>query len=77
MRFLRSHKEVPEDRRNAVVALGNFDGIHQGHQAVLREAGEIARDLDTMLGALVFEPHPRVFFRPETPAFRLTWKSVV
>jgi riboflavin kinase / FMN adenylyltransferase len=75
MRFLRSHKEVPEECRNAVVALGNFDGIHQGHQAVLREAGKIAHDLDTLLGVLVFEPHPRIFFRPETSAFRLTLMS--
>ena len=75
MRVLRNYKDVPEDCRNAVVALGNFDGVHRGHQSVLAMAQEIARDLKAPLGVLVFEPHPRVFFQPETPAFRLTLLS--
>jgi riboflavin kinase/FMN adenylyltransferase len=75
MRVLRNYKDVPEDCRNAVVALGNFDGVHRGHQSVLAMAREIARDLKVPLGVLVFEPHPRVFFQPETPAFRLTLLS--
>ncbi len=54
--------------RGASVAIGNFDGVHLGHQAVL----EIARDWgDAPLGVLTFEPHPREFFAPTAPAFRL------
>lgn len=58
--------------RGAVVALGNFDGVHLGHQAVIRQAAEIARSRKAPLAVLTFEPHPRSFFRPQDPPFRLT-----
>ena len=55
--------------RGASVAIGNFDGVHLGHQAVM----DIARDWgNAPLGILTFEPHPREFFAPNAPAFRLT-----
>ncbi len=60
------------DDRGAVVAVGNFDGVHRGHQAVLERAGAIATDLGTKCMALSFEPHPRTLFRPQSPVFRLT-----
>ena len=52
--------------RGASAALGNFDGIHLGHQAVINLARNPAP-----LGVVTFEPHPRQFFAPQTPAFRL------
>jgi riboflavin kinase/FMN adenylyltransferase len=72
MRLFRHHTEVPVEARGAVVALGNFDGVHRGHQAVIGEAARIARDLGTTLAVLTFEPHPREFFAPGRPSFRLT-----
>jgi riboflavin kinase / FMN adenylyltransferase len=61
---------VPPEARGATVALGNFDGVHLGHAAVLRTA-HAARP-DAPLAVLTFEPHPREFFRPEDPPFRLS-----
>jgi riboflavin kinase/FMN adenylyltransferase len=61
---------VPEALRGAAVALGNFDGVHLGHAAVLRAAHAARPDLP--LAVLTFEPHPREHFRPEDPPFRLT-----
>ncbi|MDF2994833.1 MAG: riboflavin biosynthesis protein RibF [Xanthobacteraceae bacterium] len=63
---------VPDDLRGAVVAIGNFDGVHRGHRAVIGTAIEQARSLDCPALALTFEPHPRAFFRPDEPLFRLT-----
>jgi riboflavin kinase/FMN adenylyltransferase len=56
----------------AVVAIGNFDGVHRGHRAVIGAALERARALSRPAAALTFEPHPRAFFRPQEPLFRLT-----
>jgi riboflavin kinase / FMN adenylyltransferase len=58
--------------RGAVVALGNFDGVHRGHRAVIGTALARAHALGRPAAALTFEPHPRAFFRPEEPLFRLT-----
>lgn len=54
-----------------MVALGNFDGVHRGHQAVLTRAAQMADGLGVPLAACVFSPHPRRFFAPDKPAFRL------
>ncbi len=56
----------------AVVAIGNFDGVHRGHKAVIAVAQERARALGRPAAALTFEPHPRTFFHPDEPLFRLT-----
>ncbi|HEY4253506.1 MAG TPA: bifunctional riboflavin kinase/FAD synthetase [Roseomonas sp.] len=61
---------VPEAARGGTVALGNFDGVHLGHRAVLRAAHAARPDLP--LAVLTFEPHPREHFRPDDPPFRLT-----
>lgn len=53
--------------KGASVAMGNFDGIHLGHQSVIRQASRPG----TPLGLITFEPHPRQFFAPQSPAFRL------
>ena len=60
----------PAALRGCTVALGNFDGVHLGHAAVLRAAHAARPDLP--LAALTFEPHPREHFRPDDPPFRLT-----
>ena len=58
--------------RGAVVAMGNFDGVHLGHRAVIAAAMEMGRAHGRPALALTFEPHPRRFFSPNTPQFRLT-----
>jgi riboflavin kinase/FMN adenylyltransferase len=63
-------RHIPKEARGASVALGNFDGVHLGHRAVLRAAHAARPDLP--LAALTFEPHPREHFRPDDPPFRLT-----
>jgi riboflavin kinase / FMN adenylyltransferase len=58
--------------RGAVVAMGNFDGVHLGHRAVIEAALQMARVHGRPALAVTFEPHPRSFFSPNTPQFRLT-----
>jgi riboflavin kinase/FMN adenylyltransferase len=70
MRIFRDWRGLPAPARGATVALGNFDGVHRGHAAVLR-AARAARPKAT-LAVLTFEPHPRELFRPDDPPFRLT-----
>jgi riboflavin kinase/FMN adenylyltransferase len=72
MRILRHYRNPPPEAKGAVVALGNFDGVHRGHQALIAEAGRIAKQTAHPLSALVFEPYPREFFRPGDVPFRLT-----
>src|SRR5918993_2877715 len=69
-RIVQGWRELPEALRGASVALGNMDGVHLGHAAVLR-AAHAARP-GAALAALTFEPHPREHFRPDDPPFRLT-----
>jgi len=63
---------LPEVMRGGVLAIGNFDGVHSGHQAVISQALEIARQQEKTCYVLSFEPHPRAFFQPDVPVFRLT-----
>src|SRR3981081_2191310 len=58
--------------KGAVVAMGNFDGVHLGHRAVITAALQMARAQGRPALAVTFEPHPRSFFSPNTPQFRLT-----
>jgi riboflavin kinase / FMN adenylyltransferase len=71
MEAIGPNMTIPEDARGAAIALGNFDGVHLGHQAVIASARAVADDQDIALGAAVFEPHPRRFFKPDLPPFRL------
>lgn len=57
--------------KGAVIALGNFDGLHRGHQAVIAQARTIANDLSAPLGIGLFRPHPFRFFKPDAEPFRL------
>ena len=72
MRILRHPAALEAADRGAVVAIGNFDGVHLGHQLVIRRAGEIARAAGAPLAVLTFEPHPYHVFNPAVPPFRLT-----
>src|SRR6202453_1112283 len=56
----------------AVVAIGNFDGVHRGHGAVIGAAMKRAKALGQPAAVMTFEPHPRAFFKPDEPLFRLT-----
>lgn len=69
MRIIRDYNFVDAADRGASIAIGNFDGVHKGHQAVM----QTARDATTNapLGILTFEPHPRAYFAPHAPHFRL------
>ncbi|MEE9544339.1 MAG: riboflavin biosynthesis protein RibF, partial [Rhodospirillales bacterium] len=57
MRIFRHFEALPAEARGAVAAIGNFDGVHRGHQAVIAEAGHIARAAAVPLAVLTFEPH--------------------
>lgn len=72
MRLFRHFERIPPAGRGAVVAIGNFDGVHRGHQAVIDAARAQAAALDAPLGVLTFEPHPRRVFQPDQEPFRLT-----
>ncbi len=72
MDILRSYADLPASAKGAVVALGNFDGVHRGHQAVIAAARSLATDMGAPLAAMVFDPHPRRIFRPDDPPFLLT-----
>ncbi|NOX82630.1 MAG: bifunctional riboflavin kinase/FAD synthetase [Alphaproteobacteria bacterium] len=60
------------DGASVIAAIGNFDGVHLGHQYLLGEAARFAVAQDARLGVVLFEPHPRRYFRPDDAAFLLT-----
>lgn len=72
MERLFSSAPVPAHLRGAVMALGNFDGFHAGHQAVVGRAITYARAQGRPVIVATFDPHPMRLFRPDTPPFRLT-----
>lgn len=71
MRIIRDYSYVTDADRGASVAIGNFDGVHIGHRAVIDLARRAAESLGAPLGILTFEPHPREYFAPDAPPFRL------
>ncbi len=72
MERLTSIGGVPAHLRGGIIALGNFDGFHLGHQAVVARARAMAAPEGRPVIIGTFDPHPARFFRPDTPAFRLT-----
>ncbi len=68
--------EITDKHHGAVIAIGNFDGVHLGHKALLDEAGKLAKEQDKPFGVLTFEPHPRSLFRPDDPPFRISPKAL-
>lgn len=71
MRVYLDHKNLTQDDRGASIAIGNFDGVHLGHQAVIQQARRAADTLSCPLGIVTFEPHPREYFKPDAAPFRL------
>lgn len=71
MQIIRDAQFIDPSDRGAAAAIGNFDGVHLGHQSVLDIARSIAESTDTPLGVMTFEPHPRAFFAPKSTPFRL------
>lgn len=69
MRIIRDYQFVRPEDRGATAAIGNFDGVHIGHHAVIEQARKAVPDAP--LGVLTFEPHPRQHFAPDAPPFRL------
>jgi riboflavin kinase/FMN adenylyltransferase len=72
MRWLDHRDPMPEPLRGAIIALGNFDGFHLGHQAVAGEAIRWAQAEGRPSIIATFDPHPVRFFKPDVPPFRLT-----
>ena len=71
MQIIRDYQFANPNARGASVAIGNFDGVHLGHRAVIDIARGHATDLNCPLGVMTFEPHPRQYFAPAAPSFRL------
>ncbi len=71
MKRIQDYRGLAPDDRGAAVAMGNFDGVHLGHQSVLALAHAAAARHGAPFGVVTFEPHPRAFFAPAAPAFRL------
>ena len=67
----QTFENLPNSAKGASVAMGNFDGVHLGHQSVLALARTAAASINAPLGVITFEPHPRRLFQPDAPAFRL------
>jgi riboflavin kinase/FMN adenylyltransferase len=72
MQVLHGTDTIPSSARGAALAIGNFDGVHRGHQALLEVAHDAAHRLRRPAGVILFEPHPREVFQPDRPHFRLT-----
>ena len=72
MQIYYDYKTLPDNARGCVVAIGNFDGVHKGHQFLLEQARIKAREQNAGFAVLTFEPHPRKLFRPDEPPFRIT-----
>jgi len=72
VRIFRHFDDVPAAFKGAVVAIGNFDGVHRGHRALIAEAKMQAEARKSPLAVLTFEPHPQEYFRPSPECFRLT-----
>ena len=71
MRIVRDHSYATEADRGASAAIGNFDGVHLGHRHVIEIARAKGAEIGAPLGVLTFEPHPRSYFAPDAPPFRL------
>ncbi|WP_370461028.1 riboflavin biosynthesis protein RibF [Brevundimonas sp.] len=71
MAIVTDWRGLPDGLRGAAVAIGAFDGVHRGHQAVIASAREAAQRIGAPLGVVSFDPHPRRWFQPDAAPFRL------
>lgn len=72
MRLIEGYRGLEAGDRGASAAIGNFDGVHRGHQVLVADADKARAAIGAPLGVITFEPHPRRHFQPEAPPFRLT-----
>lgn len=72
MEIYNDIQNIADHAKGAVIAIGNFDGVHLGHQALIQAAEKIATDQGKKFGVLTFEPHPRKLFQPDLPPARIT-----
>lgn len=72
MKLIKNWAEFPTSLKNSAIAIGNFDGIHIGHQKLISIAKNLAAEQNIPWGILTFEPHPRQFFAPNSKPFRIT-----
>lgn len=71
MKIIRDYTFLNQEDKGACVAIGNFDGVHQGHLSVIDLAREVSTNLNSKLGVITFEPHPRAYFQSNSKPFRL------
>ena len=71
MKTHTDYQNLAKTDRGTVLALGNFDGLHRGHQAVIKAAQDIAQSQNAPMAIGVFRPHPYRFFKPDAAPFRL------
>lgn len=72
MKIFNDIQNLPDEAKGTIIAIGNFDGVHRGHTALIQKAADIAKTENKKLGILTFEPHPRRLFQPDLPPARLT-----
>lgn len=72
MRVIRNFQACPEFAKNSVIAIGNFDGVHKGHQKIISAANQLAKEYNTNSAIMTFEPHPAKVFGNLTHHARLT-----
>lgn len=72
MKIITNYEACPLDARGAAIALGNFDGVHRGHQEIIRITKEISRNNSIPSAVMTFEPHPASIFKPNLPPNRIT-----
>lgn len=72
MKIYKSYKNLAAADKQHIIAIGNFDGVHRGHQVLLQTARDLAQKMGKKFGVLTFEPHPTRLFRPDDPPSRLT-----
>ena len=76
MQILETYQNIPEHCQNGVIAIGNFDGVHKGHQVVIETTKTIKeQNASSIAGVMFFNPHPRTFFQPDKPIFCLSTKQ--
>ena len=72
MEIFNTLVNLPPAAKNAVIVIGNFDGVHRGHRVLLEKAAALAKAQKRPFGVLTFEPHPRALFQPDAPPYRIT-----